>query len=157
MDWGRSVHSVWTEKWMSSGVEGSKVGIYSKFTEVRSLVSGGSVGQKYLKASDTIPWRFFYCNTWVTLPCLLTKEGTKSFSGVVFLWQESLGDEMKHIWNNFRTTYGTCSFMKQYCMIFNILTTVLQFLCHFKRMLSGSLNNLEDSSVSVYFHVDSWR
>lgn len=41
------------------GVGGSKVGVNSKVTEVRSLASSGSVGQMYLKASDVIPFETF--------------------------------------------------------------------------------------------------
>lgn len=48
------------------GVGGSKVGIHSKLTEVGSLVSGGSVRQKYLKDFDAIPSGSFYRNKWVT-------------------------------------------------------------------------------------------
>ena len=46
---------------------GSKVGTHPKIREAGSLVSDGSMRQKYLKAGDTVPSRSFYPNMWVIL------------------------------------------------------------------------------------------
>lgn len=40
---------------------GSQGGINSKITDVRSLLSGGSMEQMYPKAPDAIPLRIFTC------------------------------------------------------------------------------------------------
>lgn len=48
-------------------MRGSKVGTHSEITKAGSLVSEGSVSQKYLKAGDAVPSRSFHPSLWVGL------------------------------------------------------------------------------------------